>query len=156
MALWLHQKDRLLIVLQDRAIDTTIKMWGCSPRWCKSYYTQITCSPMQAAALLPSGRMVIWGNYQFYATTHGFPSAVVPQEVNSILFPQTASRLSDGGGPDAGELSMLEAGGLGIRWGAGNPQYEVETTTDLADENSWAPLPTDADNRFYRIQQTNE
>lgn len=120
-------------------------------------YTQIAISFNRATALLPSGRMVIWGDYEFYQTAHGFPTAVVPQEVNSILFPQTAASL---GGPNAGELSMLQAGALGIQWGGdGNPQYEVQVTNDINDESSWQslsqPLPVVSGNEtlFYRIKE---
>ena len=118
-------------------------------------FTQIVPSYTRASALLPSGRMVIWGLPRFEpSAVHGFSGMTVPQEVNSILFPQTASRLSDGGAPDAGELSILTSGGLGIQWGS-NTQYEVQTTTDMLG-GQWEPLPTDANNRFYRIQETNE
>ena len=81
----------------------------------------------------------------------------MPQEVNSILFPQTAASL---GGPNAGELSMLQAGALGIQWGGdGNPQYEVQVTNDINDESSWQslsqPLPVVSGNEtlFYRIKE---
>ncbi len=45
---------------------------------------------------------------------------------------------------------MLEAGGLGIQWGESNTPYEVQTTTDILG-GEWESLPTDANNRFYRI-----
>jgi hypothetical protein len=113
-------------------------------------FTQLAFSSTRVAALLPSGRMLIWGDNYVYnknSTIFGISAHVVPVEVNSILYPQTAARLPEN--PTAAELSMLQDGGLGIQWGSNTP-YEVQTTTDILG-NDWQPLPTDDNERFYRI-----
>lgn len=111
-------------------------------------YTQLAYCSLRAAALLPSGRMVIWGNYEFRDTVaFGISPSMVPHEVNSLLYPQTVDPLPEN--PTAAELNMLQGGGLGIQWGS-NTQYEVQTTTDILG-GQWEPLPTNANNRFYRI-----
>ena len=103
----------------------------------------------------PGGRLIIWGGVDIIKTGNSAESPIqadaVPAQINEILFPQTnVARLAQSAAPDMAELSMLEAGGLGIRWGESNTPYEVQTTTDILG-GEWESLPTDANNRFYRI-----
>ena len=101
-------------------------------------------------ALAQSGEIIAWGE-----NTYGqldVPAAIYrPSPIQ--LTEMGISGSTQGSAPDAAELSMLEAGGLGIQWGASNTPYEVQTTTDLLDDNSWEPLPIDASNRFYRVHE---
>ena len=104
-------------------------------------------------ALAQSGEIIAWGD-------NGYGQLDVPAEIYRPsplrLAEMGISGSAQGTAPNEAELSMLESGGLGIQWGEGNPQYEVQTSTDLLNANSWEALPTDASNRFYRIQEANE
>lgn len=135
------------------AIPTIVQQIGFE--WDQLHLSE--SDPVACTVLLPGGRMVNWGAVDAPGRNkiNQMSLQTLPWYVNRVIYPQTASRLSDSGGaPDAGELSMLGAGGLGIQWGS-NTQYEVQTTTDMLG-GQWEPLPTDANNRFYRIQETNE
>ena len=133
-------------------------------------YEQITFGRENAMALLPGGRIVIWGGVSVTRTgptdgTSGGAIAIqadaVPAQINEILFPQNYPFWGSGSPinqniSDPGELQMLQAGALGIQWGGdGTPQFEVQTTTDINDASSWESLPvgTDPELRFYRIRE---
>ena len=136
-------------------------------------YEQITFGHENAMALLPGGRIVYWGGVSVRVTNNGLrgksgaassiQADAVPAQINEILFPQNypfwgSGSLNDNIS-DAGELQMLQPGGLGIQWGGdGNPQYEVQTTTDINDSTSWEALPvgTNPELRYYRIREIRE
>lgn len=100
-----------------------------------------------ALALIDSGEIIAWGD-------NSYGQLDVPAEIYRPTPIQLAEMGITGNtqstAPDAAELSMLGAGGLGIQWGESNTPYEVQTTTDILG-GEWESLPTDANNRFYRI-----
>ena len=125
-------------------------------------YEQIAFGRENAMALLPGGRVVIWGGVDTSSTNSDSAeptqTEAVPAQINEILFPQNAAPLQELSRPNAGELLMLKEGGMGIQWGGnGNPQYEVQVTNDINDESSWQsltlPFPevSDSETLFYRI-----
>ena len=124
-------------------------------------YEQISFGHENVAALLPGGRMIIWGGVDIYSTdnrkSNPLQAEAVPAQINEIVYPQTGiAPINEFSRPNVGELEMLQAGALGIQWGGnGTPQYEVQTTTDINDASSWQSLPigTDPNLRFYRIKE---
>jgi hypothetical protein len=123
-------------------------------------FDQIAPANENIIATLPSGRVVVWGATDLgpFASNSANPISAdgVPPQINEILFPQTnlvwGSAAQTSAAPSAAELSMLQQGSLGIQWGS-DPLYEVETTTNLV-SGEWSPLPTEANQRLYRIRET--
>ena len=127
-------------------------------------YEQISFGHENVAALLPGGRMVLWGGLNVKSTNnlsaHPIQAETVPAQINEILFPQPdlwGTVPQNFYSPSQAQLQDLKDGTLeGIQWGGnGNPQYEVQTTSDINDDTSWESLPvgTDPELRYYRIKE---
>ena len=127
-------------------------------------YEQISFGHENVAALLPGGRMVLWGGLNVKSTdklsAHPIQAETVPAQINEILFPQPdlwGTVPQNFYSPSQAQLQELKDGTLeGIQWGGnGNPQYEVQTTSDINDDTSWESLPvgTDPELRYYRIKE---
>ena len=69
-------------------------------------YEQIAFGRENAVAILPSGRMIIWGGVNIattgYEKSHPIQADAVPAQINEILFPQTnVARLTQSAAPNA-------------------------------------------------------
>jgi alpha-tubulin suppressor-like RCC1 family protein len=119
-------------------------------------WTEVSLGSENMFAITPSGHVIVWGGVDFDTNSESYPNPVygdaVPPRVNEVIFPQT--NVAQWVAPTEAEFISLGAGRLGIQWGS-NTQYEIQTTTDMLDSESWTPLPTDANNRFYRITPIN-
>ena len=105
-------------------------------------------------ALLKNGQVISWGaenlgiidslidNPSWTAYRSSF---AVPYPVNEIINPLQWNAVDI----SSSLLTLQKNGNLQV-WNGDAADYQIETNTDLINDN-WQPLDTDQANRFYRI-----